>query len=434
MRGAVFNTALRIQTLLGCAALLVTAVLALSAHWLFRNPADASLFWKVIAILGVNAAIAFPARVYAGLLDAQLRFDLRSGFDLLALALRNGFAAWVILAGGGLLALSFATLLASLPTIALQVLFGRREASWARIDKKRYEPARTRSLFSYSIYTFGASMADLLRFQVDALVISAFIGLAAVTHYRIATVLVNYYVNALLAINGLFQPVMSRMHGAGDRAGLERVLFFATKVSLCASVFICCAAIGWGRPFIARWMGLSYQDAYLPMVLLALAVFLDVCQGPSVCLLYATFRHRFYAYMNIAEGVINLACSLALVRPFGIVGVAAATLIGAVVMRLIVQPILVCRVSGLLYGNYMRFLGGNLLRYGCLMGVAILLLHSAIRPSYLWLVGSALCATVMYAIGSWLLGFNRGERQYFRDAVLARAHKRADPQAVIVAS
>jgi O-antigen/teichoic acid export membrane protein len=431
---AVFNAALRIQSLLGCVALAVTAVLALAAHWIFRNPADASLFAQVIAILGINAALAFPARVYAGLLDAQLRFDLRSGLDLLALVLRNLLAAWVVLSGGGLLALSWTTLLASLPTLVLQVTLGRREACWARIGRQTSKGSAAPSLFSYSMYTFGASLADLLRFQVDALVISAFIGLAVVTHYRIATVLVNYYINALLAINGLFQPVMSRMHGASDRAGLERVLFFATKVSLCASAFICCAVIGWGRPFIARWMGVNYEDAYLPTVLLALAVFLDVSQGPSVCLLYATFRHRFYTCINIAEGVVNLVCSLLLVRSYGIVGVAAGTLMGAILMRVILQPIVVCRVSGLRYGHYVRFFSGNLLRFGAFMGLAILLLHPAIRSSYPWLAASALCATCLYAAGSWFLGFNRSERQHFRDALVARAHRRAEPEAAVVAS
>jgi O-antigen/teichoic acid export membrane protein len=430
--GAVFNTALRIQSLLGGVALVVTAVLAALAHWICHNPADASLFWKVIVLLGINAALAFPARVYTGLLEAQLRFDLQSSLELLALVLRAGITAWVMLAGGGLLALSWAMLMVSLPVMALQVGLGRREAPWARIRKSSYGRKRTGEFFSYSIYTFGASLADMLRFQVDALVITALIGLAAVTHYRIASVLAKYFVSALVSITSLFQPVLSRLHGAGDHEKLERVFFFATKVSLCVSVFICSAVIGWGRPFVERWMGVRYEDAFVPMVLLALAVFLDVGQGPSVCLLYATFRHRYYTYMNAAEGVINLVFSLLLARPLGIIGVALGTLIGAAVIRVFVQPIVVCRVSGFAYLEYMRFLGNHLVRFLFFMGLAYLALHWAIRPQYGWLAGSVLCAGCIFAVGSWFLGFTHAERQSFRDAIAARAHRHSDSGAATV--
>lgn len=57
---AVFNAALRIQTLLGGVAVLATVALAAAAPWLSRSPADAALFWKVIAILGMSMAIGFP--------------------------------------------------------------------------------------------------------------------------------------------------------------------------------------------------------------------------------------------------------------------------------------------------------------------------------------------------------------------------------------
>ena len=63
----VFNMALRIQSILGCVVLLVTAGIAAAAPWFCKSPADAALFWRVIAILGVNVAIGFPTRVYYSL-------------------------------------------------------------------------------------------------------------------------------------------------------------------------------------------------------------------------------------------------------------------------------------------------------------------------------------------------------------------------------
>jgi O-antigen/teichoic acid export membrane protein len=363
-------------------------------------------------------------------LDALVRFDIYGWLGLLGLVLRTGLIIGAILRGGGLLALAWMTLLASLPVFALQIWFARREAPWVRIENVPVDSKRTKSLFSYSVYTFVAYVADILRFQIDPLVISGFIGLAAVTHYKIAGVLAQYYLQIIVLSVGMLQPVLSRLHGTGDRVRLERVFFFGTKISIWISMFICLALICWGKPFIARWMGLQYEDAYWPLVVLSVAVLLDVGQKPSIDLLYATFKHRFYAYLNFSEGVINLLFSLALARPFGILGVALGTLIGACVMRAVIQPWWVCKVSGLHYLDYLKFVGGNLLRCSVMTSAAIVLAAWGLRPSYPWLVTSAICAMAIYAAGSWLVVFTGSERKQVLAAITNRSQTYVEETAV----
>ena len=430
----VFNTALRLQLLVGSVALLVTGAIAIATPWFCHSPADVHLFRSAIIILGFNAALGFPARVYWAVLEAQLRFDIQSSLANLALVLRTGLVVWAVLAGGGLLALAWVTLLATMPVLALQVWLARREATWARIEKKRsIESKVAKSFFSYSIYTFAAYLADIVRFQLDTVVISALIGLAAVTHYKVAGVLAQYYLQIIVVSVGMLLPVLSRLHGAGNRSGIEEVFFFGTKLSCCISVFICLALIAWGKPFIARWMGANYEDGYLPLVMLSLAVLLDVCQKSSADLLYATFNHRFYAWINCSEAVLNLAFSLALARPFGILGVAMGTLIGAFLVRIAFQPWWVCKVSGLHYADYMRFLGTNLLRCAGVASVAIALVAWGLKPTYFWLVTSAVCATGLYAGGAWLFVFNRRERVQLLGALRGKGNQKLAETSVAAA-
>lgn len=427
---AIFNTALRINFVLGGIAVLVTAALVGATPWFSNNAVDAHIFRSVIAILGINAAIGFPVRVYGGTLYTGFRFDIQSWLQLLGLTLRTGLAVGVILAGDGLLALAWVTLISTLPVAALQIWFARREASWARIETKSVELKVAKSLSSYSVYTFLTYLADMLRFQIDPLVISGLIGLAAVTHYRVAGVFAQYYLQIIIVSIGMLQPLFARLHGTGDREGIEKVFFFGTKLSCCISIFVCFALIGWGKPFIARWMGSRYEDAYLPLVVLSLAVLLDVSQKPSIDLLYATFNHRFYTYLNWAEGVTNLAFSLILVRRFGITGVAMGTLIAALIVRLVVQPWWVCRVMQLHYAGYMSFLGRNLLSCAFLMGFATAISAWGLRPSYPLLVTSTVCVSTVYAIGAWQLLFNRRERQIFLAALTSRTQRGLGPAIV----
>jgi O-antigen/teichoic acid export membrane protein len=379
----------------------------------------------------VNAALGFPVRVYAGVLDAALQFTLQAWLALLGLALRTGLILWAILTGGGLLTLAWMALFASLPLMALQIWYARRAAPWARWGNSPIQRERVKALFGYSVYTFVSAVADSLRSQIDPVVITCFIGLAAVTHYRIASVFTGYYVNVVLSLAGIVQPIMSQSFGAGDRSRLERVFFFATKVSLCISVFIGIALIFWGKPFILRWMGTSYRDAYLPMAVLTAAVLLDVGQSPSLGLLNATFNQRFYTYVNLAEGIINLIVSLALARPLGILGVALGTLVAAIFVRLAVLPLWVCRAVGLRYWDYVRFVGGNALRCCFVVGIALAFSAWGLRASYPYLIGSAVCAAGIYVAGSWLIVFNECERKQLLAAMTNRYQKRMEPVALI---
>jgi hypothetical protein len=126
-------------------------------------------------------------------------------------------------------------------------------------------------------------------------------------------------------------------------------------------------------------------------------------------------------YTNLAEGILNLIVSLILARPLGILGVALGTLIAALVVRVLVQPVLVCRVADLSLREYTTKLGTDIARFGGLMGVTILVSAWGLRPNYLWIVSSALCATVIYAAGSLWGVFDLTERKQLLSAVVGRS-------------
>lgn len=414
---SVFNTALRIQSVLGACALVATFVIAATAPWICENADDAKLFSIVILVLGCGVALSFPARVYGGVLESELRFDIRAALGLVSLVLRTGFFVWVILSGRGLLALAWSATLANVPELLLQIIVARRKANWARILPGSIDRHETRSLISYSFFSSLAYVADILRFQVDPFVITAFIGLAAVTHYRVASVFAQYYLQIIIISVGMLWPILSRLHGRGEKKRMDEVFFSGTKFACCVSVFISMGLIGWGKFFIRRWMGNSYEDGYLPLVALSLAVLLDVSQKPSIDLLFATFKNRVYVWINWGEGLLNLLMSCLFVQWFGLFGVALGTLTAAFIIRMLLQPWWVCRVNGVDYPAYMKFLMKNLLASACLSAIAIAISAWGLRPNYLFLVASAAFASIAYAGMSWKFIFDERERDLIYSAI-----------------
>jgi O-antigen/teichoic acid export membrane protein len=72
-------------------------------------------------------------------------------------------------------------------------------------------------------------IADRIRLQTDAVIVSFFLGLAAVTHYNIATTLISYYMEGILAIIGVLTPVLSMQMSARDVEGMRTSILTGSR-------------------------------------------------------------------------------------------------------------------------------------------------------------------------------------------------------------
>jgi O-antigen/teichoic acid export membrane protein len=229
--------------------------------------------------------------------------------------------------------------------------------------------------------------------------------------------------NALL---GMFTSVFSRKEGAKDHEAIRKTYFFASKISICIASFVAFGMIAWGKPFIARWMGVQYLDAYPVLVALVVGYYLALAQGPAVGLLFGLSRHKYFALVNSVEGIVNLLLSILLVRRYGIVGVALGTLVPMTLSSVIIQPIYVCRMAGIDYFEYVRRTGRTLaIVVGSLVLPVLLSVRFAV-PDYIILLSVALVSLGLYVMPLWLLEFSPVETRILLGAVWPQlAMKRA---------
>ena len=420
----VYNTALPIFLGIGCVALLITVIIVLVAPSLLTDPGEVPLFRAVILILGFNMAISFLARVFIGTLHAQMNFHIVSLVQIVALLVRTSLIVLALTAGYKILALAWISFFTTSASNMAYYYYASRKLPALRIEIKSFSRGTATTLFSYSFFMMISQVANMLRFQVDVFVIASFLSLAAVTHYSIASTLVNYFNQFLGTVMSVFNPLFSRLEAEKAPGEIKATLYFATRISVAISSFIGFGMVAWGSPFIERWMGVDYQDAYPCLVLLVLAVLAFLWQTPAHSYLYATSKHKFLAVLNIVEGVSNLCLSLVLVRYYGIVGVALGTFFSLSVSKLIVFPIYFARVSSFLYFEYMRNLLLYIIKCGLSLLVPLLITFFLVSADYGHLFLVALLSAFFYAIVSWLILLEKKDRIIFIDAlssVLGRA-------------
>jgi O-antigen/teichoic acid export membrane protein len=398
---------------LGLLVLISTVVISLLSHRLISNPSDANLFRSVFLIMGIGFAVGFPGRAFIGAISAHLRWDLISAIGLVVLLLRAASIVLSIKLGYGIVVLAVVSVASDVVMYLLYYLTLARIQAEFRLSVALATLPTLREILRYSVYTFATKISDQLRFYVDALVVSVFVGVAAVTHYAIASRLALSFLDLLIALLGMLSPWFSLLLGSRDFVGIRRVLAFGTKVSVSVSTLIGCCLILYGKGLISAWMGVGYLDAYWPLVILVGGLFFDVSQQPSISYMFGVSRHKFLAGVTFIEGIANAGLSVYLARKYGLIGVAIGTAVPMLVLKLFIQPIYVCRQSGLTTKTYYVGLFG---RAAAVTASAViipwLLLFRTIRqPNLLAIAVLVACQMILATVAAYLFVFDKGEKR-----------------------
>ena len=348
----VVNTTLFLFLRIGLIALFISIIASIFCIYFIKNPEEISLFRKIIVLLGFGIAVGFPMRVFVGILDSNLRYDLSSYASIAKTIIGNAFIYYYLKNGYGILALALITFFINLLEYSLVILFSKLSIPQFKISYSLYRKEILKPLFKYSGNTFIAQLGDILRFRVSSFVIATFLNVSLVTYYSVGSRLIEYFTQFITSSLGIMLPVFSQYESIGDFDNIRKKFLDVTKISVIISVFIGTSIFYYGEYFIQRWMGPGFESSYYVAVILCLPYIIALMQNPSIGLLYGISKNNYLAIANTSEGVINLVLSLILVRYYGIYGIALGNAIAMLIFKLLIQPFYVCRIIKLSVKKY----------------------------------------------------------------------------------
>jgi len=346
--GRVASAGLAIFSATGLVAVTAAAVVAVLLPHLFRIPPETLQVARIVVLLGgLNVAVSLVSGVFGGAVTALQRFDLDAGVGIGAGALRAAALLAALSAGGGLLALALVQLgCTALQTVAYAVLTSRLYPE-LRYRLRGLDREVLKKIFSFSVFSSLLHFSAALIYSADAMVIGAFLPVASVTYFAIASTLTDYTRSIIGAISRTMTPRASALDGRGERRELERVLLRAGAVASLVTLPVTITFMLRGGTFIGLWMGAGYAEIsggilFLLAVALVPAAARQVVAGTVIGL----NRHREMVPFYVAEALINVGLSIYWVRSLGLVGVALGTMVPNLVTTLLVTPWIVRRVLG----------------------------------------------------------------------------------------
>jgi O-antigen/teichoic acid export membrane protein len=342
---------------LGSIVFAATAVLAYVALPRYPNirPDHLAVAQPVMLMLGTRIAVALPMSVFGAVATSRQAFT-RNGLTAIVVTLLQAIATVVVLSNG----YGLVVLVASTTSIALvsYLIYGHtayRVCPTLRLrPRSGFRRHRVRELASFGLYVFLINIAVHIGFNLDHLVIGAWLGTTAVAVYAVSFRLADYQRQLCNQFNGLLFPVLVRFGAAGNTESLRETVTESTRLAFALVAGVTATLLLVGDSLITAWVGPGFEEGVWPLYILALTGVVLVSQQPLGSLLMGTGHHRLVAAACLVESGLNLALSILLVQRFGLLGVAVGTMLPVVCVNLFWLMPAGCRSIALPYGRFLR--------------------------------------------------------------------------------
>lgn len=415
LAGTISST-LSFYTVVGVVVALVMVGVGGAVQSLFDFDARSAVILRDMLWVGAVFQLWYwPASTARHVLAGLQRFDLLAGIGVLTTVLSVGATVWVLVSGSGpvvLIALNGAvTAGAALLTLAIaRRLLGMPVLTFRGTSRKYFA-----AIFLFSWPVFAVQVADALFYQqTDRIVLGVFAGAAAVGLYEAAAKF-----NALVAyLSGLtvsaVLPLASRFGAEGRHASLKALLLRGTKYVAALVAPITLVLVVVARPLIAAWLGAEFngqsitaQVLVLPHLLVCLGI-----MGDAIVISKGRFGRRIP--FVIAQAILNVVLSVALVGRYGVLGVA----IGTAVSHLVDFPMhmwFLLRQTDTRLGEWVRSVVVPV--YPLLLvpvAVAVVLMRTALAQSIPGIAVASALSLLPYWALVYLLSFSEGEKHDVR--------------------
>lgn len=403
----------------GVLTLLATFVVAANfGRWFGIEAPHLETARIVVLVSGLSLAMGFPLGVFGAALSGLQRYDIANTIGIGILLLRIVAFIVVLRLGGQLVELAWCSLALNVIGHAISLYFVTRLIPDARFSPRHVDGPTLRRIGSYSGFAFVGALATTITFQTDALVITAFMGAAAVTPFALAASLVNQCRQLVYAATWVLSPTASELETRGEKEKLQSMMLLGSRYGVLVSWPVLFALMIFGPNVLTTWVGERFASQSYLITILALPTLIALPQSSASSVLFGISRHRGVVGLSLLNAVVNLGLSLWWVRGFGLAGVAFGTAVPLFLIAGLGMMVFGARKLELPLG---RYLWEGMVQPGI---VSLAFLPPALLVQFWWhpvgwvpLIAACAACWAVFALVAWQWGLTLEERTRWREAL-----------------
>jgi O-antigen/teichoic acid export membrane protein len=213
-------------------------------------------------------------------------------------------------------------------------LFGWHKR-WLRPTRAAFDRASMRKLSGVGGMFFVVQLAGLLLFQTDNFIIAHFRGPEEVTPYSVAWRLFSYTVLLQVLLVPAIWPAYAEAFALRDTAWIVRTFRLNLVSGIAITALLVVPLVLFGRQLIQLWAGPAAVPSQALLVWLGAWSLINVAMSSVGCILSGSGQIKGQMIYATLTAIANIVLSILLVRPYGAVGVIAATVCAYLVFNVI---------------------------------------------------------------------------------------------------
>ncbi len=327
----------------------------------FRVPAGFAWQSRILfALVTLAFAISIPNIVFWSVLYAKERFDLINfsssvGVILRALCIFIFFSA-LSAAYANLVAYGFIYLAMTWGQNLMVYFFQRKIMPGLKITLKRFRPEKIKEILSYTGHTSLGNLSGILCEDAINIGINLFLGPAFNAVYSVALKFPTMMRRLFEEPSWALTPTFTVMAAKNEKKKIETLFFMYSKAMTILATPLAMVLIIFSKRIILAWVGNEFLLAAEIMAVYASATFLMIPFSVCGCITNAYGKVKIPSRVNLAVGLGHIVLSAFLVLRFklGLLGIAASSLVFAVLSSAFFSPFYSCRVSEMSFWRYWR--------------------------------------------------------------------------------
>lgn len=373
------------------------------------TPTETERLKGLYIIAGIFSVLSFMFKPMAG---AMMAFEYFVEEKMLEMVNRVGAVVGVCIAlalGADVFALILINGAFSLITSFLKLVVFKRKSKLS-IQWTYFNMSELKSIFSFSMWTFGSGLAQRLRLTLVPSLLGILSNSSEIAIFAMGMSLEGMVYTISSAINGLFLPTVSRMVHMQKKDEMLNLMIRVGRLQFYVIGLIFSGFFIFGRSFLLLWVGEDFSNVYWVLLLLILSNLVSLTQSIAGDLIYVENKIKDSTIRIFICSVVGLGVACILAPKYGAIGAAIGTAFGLCMYQLIIN-IYYKNKLGIDVGHFFKECHMRILPIVLILTIVTCYTKQYYTPtSWLSLIIIMAIYTLIYSVLTYCFSFNRYEK------------------------
>lgn len=392
-------------------------LIALNNHYFFSKGLTVLEIEKLkylIIIMSFNMPISMMGSIYSSIILAYEKFSFKYFIDITGTICLPILNILMLYLGYASLGMACASLLLGLFVLPINIYYCLKKLH-IKAQFKSMPLELIKEIFSFSFVVLISSLADLLFWSTDKVLIGSLLGSVQVAIYNVGNTFTTIFQNMSLVISNVFNPTANKL--VFTKQPIEESTKLLIKVGRIQFLIISLVLSGFivfGKEFLCFWAGTEYEVSYYVALYTMIPLAIPLIQTTAFSTLMALNKHLFRSIMYFAIAIINVVSTYLVIPTYGVVGASLCTAFSFVIGQGIILNTYYYRVIKLNIFEFWKNIVKMSMVPFVMVCIHMLLKSFFIIGSFKQLIISIVIYTSVYCFLSWLFTLNQYEKELLK--------------------